>query len=109
MSYLIEAKDITVSYPDDRGEKQVILNDVGLRVRQGELVTVVGPSGCGKSTLLGMVLGSQFPTEGLVYVGGNQVKRVTRDCGIVYQNYCLLPHLTVLDNISIGPILDQTN
>jgi NitT/TauT family transport system ATP-binding protein len=109
MTNLIDAKDITVSYPDDDGETQTVLNNITLKISEGDLVTVVGPSGCGKSTLLSLVLGSAFPTMGTVCVGGKQVQRITRDCGIVYQSYSLLPHLTVLDNISLGPLLEQTS
>jgi NitT/TauT family transport system ATP-binding protein len=106
--YLIDVKNATVSYPSDDGGTRVILDDLTLKVRRGELVTVVGPSGCGKSTLLRLILGSQFPNSGTVLVDGKQVERVTRDCGIVYQNYSLFPHLTVLDNVALGPLLEHT-
>jgi NitT/TauT family transport system ATP-binding protein len=109
MTNMIEARDITVAYPDDDGDTQTILNNINLNISAGDLVTVVGPSGCGKSTLLSLVLGSAFPTKGVVTVAGKQVERITRDCGIVYQSYSLLPHLTVLDNISLGPLLEQTS
>ncbi len=105
---LIDVKDAVVSYPSAEGER-IILNHVNLQVRRGELVTVVGPSGCGKSTLLRLVLGSQFPNSGLVLVDGKQVARVTRDTGIVYQTYSLFPHLTVLDNVALGMVLEKTN
>ena len=108
MTYLIDATDVVVSYPTDDGGRKIVVNDVNFRVRKGELVTVVGPSGCGKSTLLRLVLGSQMPTTGQVLVDGNVVKRITRDCGIVYQDYSLFPNLTVLDNIALGPIVEQT-
>ena len=107
--YFVDAKNINVSYLQDDGNTRTILNDVSVRVRRGEFVTVVGPSGCGKSTLLRLVLGAQFPTAGSVLVDGKPVRRVTRDCGIVYQNYSLFPHLTVLDNIALGLVLEQTN
>ena len=108
MTYLIDATDVVVSYPMDDGSRKVVVNDVNFKVKPGELVTVVGPSGCGKSTLLRLVMGSQMPTTGSVLVDGTTVKRITRDCGIVYQNYSLFPHLTVLENIALGPILEQT-
>ena len=108
MTYLIDATDVVVSYPMDDGGRKVVVNDVNFKVRSGELVTVVGPSGCGKSTLLRLVLGSQMPTQGSVLVDGSTVKRITRDCGIVYQDYSLFPHLTVLDNIAMGLIIEQT-
>jgi NitT/TauT family transport system ATP-binding protein len=106
VAHLIELDDIEVSH--GRG-RNVILQDLDLRVRAGEFVTVVGPSGCGKSTLLNLVLGAHFPTSGTVLVEGEPVWRVTRDRGIVYQTYGLFPHLTVLDNIALGPVLEQTS
>jgi NitT/TauT family transport system ATP-binding protein len=109
MTTMIDAKNVTVSYPDDDGDTQTILNDITLTISAGDLVTVVGPSGCGKSTLLSLVLGSAFPTKGDVKVADKTVERITRDCGIVYQSYSLLPHLSVLDNISLGPLLEDTS
>ena len=108
-SYLIDAENVTVSYPLDSGGRKVVIDDVTMKVGKGELVTVVGPSGCGKTTLLRMVLGTQLPTSGIVLVDGKQVTRVNRDCGIVYQNYSLFPHLTVRDNIGLGIMLEETS
>jgi ABC-type nitrate/sulfonate/bicarbonate transport system ATPase subunit len=56
-----------------------------------------------------MILGSQFPTSGQSLVDGKPVSRVSRDCGIVYQNYSLFPHLSVLDNIAWGVVHEQTS
>jgi ABC-type nitrate/sulfonate/bicarbonate transport system ATPase subunit len=109
VNYFIDVQKISVSYAEEEGAIRTILNDISLRVRRGELVTVVGPSGCGKSTLLRLVLGAQFPTVGTVLVDGNKVERVNRDCGIVYQSYSLFPNLSVLDNICFGLVLEQTN
>lgn len=107
--FLIDLKGVKVSYPLPGGGRRTVLDGIELKVRQGEFLTVVGPSGCGKSTLLRMVLGSQSPTEGVALVDGKVVDRVTRDCGIVYQNYSLFPHLSVLDNIALGVILESTS
>lgn len=104
---LIDARDITVSYAKGHG-RQIILNDINIQVREGEFITVVGSSGCGKSTMLSLVLGSQSPTAGVVTVGGKQVERVDRDRGIVYQTYTLYKHLTVLENIALGLMLEHT-
>lgn len=111
MKYIIDSKNCTVSYPsaNKSGSRATVLNDITLLVQPGEFVTVVGSSGCGKSTVLRLVLGSQFPTEGVVLVNGKSVTRVTRDTGIVYQNYSLFPHLTMLENITAGPILEGTS
>ncbi len=106
----IKVTDATVHYPDkESGARRIVLNDISLNVRGGEFVTVVGPSGCGKSTLLRLVLGSQFPNEGSVAVDSKPVEQVCRERGIVYQKYSLFPHVTVRDNIALGPVLEETS
>lgn len=107
MTYMIDIQGASVRYPVKGGELTV-LNDISFKTRPGRFVTVVGPSGCGKSTLLRLLLGSQFPTEGTVLVDGKQVSRVGRDCSIVFQNYSVFPHLTVIDNIAFGVICEKT-
>jgi NitT/TauT family transport system ATP-binding protein len=85
-----------------------VFRDLDLIIREREFTTIVGPSGCGKSTLFRLILGSQFPTAGTVRVDGQPVEAVTPKTGIVYQRYSLFPHLTVADNIALGPLLHQT-
>lgn len=92
--------DVYKSYGD-----KVVLDDIDLAVNQGEIITVVGPSGCGKSTLLRLVLGQEFPTSGTILLGGRDVGFPDPTRGIVYQKYSLFPHLTVLDNVLMGPRL----
>ncbi len=110
--YLLVIEDVYKRYParkSDRasaGEKTV-LNDVDLRVRKGEFISVVGPSGCGKSTLLRMVLGSEQPSSGSVLINGKPVGGPGRERGIVFQRYSLFPHLTVRDNIVFGLDLEE--
>lgn len=106
--YLIDVRNASVSYPTENGPR-TILNDISLRVRQGELLAVVGPSGCGKSTLLRLVAGIQKPNQGSALVNGKVVSRVTRDCGMVFQNSLVYRHLTVADNIGLGIMLEKTN
>lgn len=82
--------------------QNVVLEDVNLRLSQGEFCTVVGPSGCGKSTLLRLILGQERPTSGRVQVGGEEIYEPSPERGIVYQRYSLFPHLTVVENIMAG-------
>jgi len=110
-TYLISLQGVEVSYPKNshrHGGRNVILNNVHLNIRAGEFLSLVGPTGCGKSTLLRLILGSQFPTRGKVLVDGQPVTSVSRDRGIVFQRYSLFPHLTVLENIAFGPLLERT-
>lgn len=91
----------------DYGPKRVLQN-ISLRVKPGEFVTVVGPSGCGKSTLLRLILGQEPPTAGQINVCGEEKYCPSSDRGIVYQRYSLYPHLTVLENIMLGGSLRLT-
>jgi len=90
----------------------LVLHDVNLRIAPGEIVSLVGPSGCGKSTLLRAILGTHPPRKGHVRIGpgeGQVVDSPGRDRGIVYQRYALFPFLTALDNVAVGPKLDETS
>jgi iron(III) transport system ATP-binding protein len=85
------------------------VRDVSLSVERGEVLAIVGESGCGKTTLLRLVAGLEVPTEGEVLLNGHvaSTPRGTlpperRGVGIVFQDYALFPHLTVLDNVTFG-------
>ncbi len=96
----VEFKDIRKVY----GRKEV-LSGVSITVREGELLSLLGPSGCGKTTLLRILAGFVTPTQGDVRVGGkllNPIPPNKRNVGMVFQNYCLFPHMTVYDNVTFG-------
>lgn len=83
----------------------VAVNDLTLSVASGELVALLGPSGCGKTTTLRMIAGFETPTEGSVLLGDRDVTGwppENRNCGMVFQNYALFPHLTVHQNVAFG-------
>ena len=78
---------------------------VDLRVRGGELVSLLGPSGCGKTTTLRMIAGLEDPTSGSVIIDGRDVTSwpvERRGVGMVFQTYALFPHLSVYDNVAFG-------
>jgi len=100
-TFTLETKDVVKKYPGKQGEKTV-LNRINLSLRRGEFCSVVGPSGCGKSTLLRLVLGDEVATSGTLLVDGAPVGAPDRTRGIVYQNYAIFPHLTVLKNVVLG-------
>ena len=93
----LQVEDVYKSY----GGK-VVLDNVDLSVQPGELCTLVGPSGCGKSTLLRLILGEEFPTAGSLRVDGLEIGPPDVRRGIVFQRYSLFPHLSVVDNVSLG-------
>ncbi|MFP9192410.1 ABC transporter ATP-binding protein [Natrialbaceae archaeon A-CW1-1] len=81
------------------------VDDVTLRVREGEFFALVGPSGCGKTTTLRLIAGFEHPTTGRIRFRGEDVTDVPpedRDIGVVFQNYALFPHMTVGENIAYG-------
>lgn len=78
------------------------VNQLTVTIPKGELVSILGPSGCGKSTTLFMLAGLYQPTDGAILFNGKDVTKLTpekRGIGMVFQNYALYPHMTVLQNI----------
>lgn len=94
---LLELQHVTQRY----GTTEV-LRDVNLRVAPGEFVAIVGFSGAGKTTLLSLMAGLLTPTEGAVRMRGEPVTGPGPDRGVVFQNYSLLPWLTVYGNIALA-------
>lgn len=84
----------------------IAANNISIKVREGELVSLLGPSGCGKTTLLRMISGLEDPTKGNIYLQGkliNNIKAYKRPINMVFQKYVLFPHLNVYENIAFGP------
>ncbi|MDQ0316234.1 ABC transporter ATP-binding protein [Amorphus orientalis] len=86
-----------------------VLTDVTLSVAPGEILCLLGPSGCGKTTLLRLAAGVEAQTEGVILLDGHEVAgpqgfvpAEERGLGLVFQDYALFPHLTVLDNVLFG-------
>lgn len=78
---------------------------IDLDIERGEMVSFLGPSGCGKTTTLRMIAGLETPDEGEISIRGqtmNDVPVHRRNIGMVFQNYALFPHMTVLENIAFG-------
>ncbi len=103
--HLAELRKVCKVYAD--GVPVWALLDVDLAVSPGEFVVVVGPSGCGKTTLLNILGLLDTPTSGKVFLGGEDVSRLSDDArsrlrrdvlGFVFQNYFLLPEFNVLEN-----------
>lgn len=88
-----------------------VLNDINLKVHHGERVVVCGPSGSGKSTLIRCINRLEQHERGEILVGGTAVTddrqavlEVRRDIGMVFQQFNLFPHMSVLENLKLGPI-----
>lgn len=88
----------------------MILDDVNLTVKQGEVIVIIGPSGCGKSTLLRCINALEPIQEGQILLDGEKIEpksknltQLRQKIGMVFQSYELFPHLSVLDNIMLAP------
>ncbi|MEA5512870.1 nitrate ABC transporter ATP-binding protein [Nodularia sp. UHCC 0506] len=88
-------------YPTSQGPYTVI-DGIDLKVREGEFVCLIGHSGCGKSTLLNMVSGFNTPTDGVVFLQDQPITEPGPDRMMVFQNYCLLPWLSVFENVYLA-------
>lgn len=86
-----------------------VLNQLNLKIADGQIVAVVGPSGCGKSTLLRAILGTHPPKAGEIRAAGEVIRRPSRSVGIVYQHYALYDFLTAQENVAFGLKLDETS
>jgi putrescine transport system ATP-binding protein len=87
------------------GDKPV-LHNISMEIGKGERFTLLGQSGCGKSTLLRMIAGFESPDKGKIWVEGHEISSLSiekRPVGMIFQNYALFPHMTVYDNIAVGP------
>lgn len=96
----ITIRDVGKSYGDVE-----IMRNINVEIEKGEFVVLVGPSGCGKSTLLRMVAGLEDISLGEIEIGGRVVNHLSpkeRDIAMVFQNYALYPHMTVLENMGFS-------
>jgi nitrate/nitrite transport system ATP-binding protein len=97
-STAIDINNVTVSFKTPKGTYTAV-KEISLTVQKGEIVSLIGHSGCGKSTLMGTISGMVKPTNGTVTANGKSVSGPGPDRGIVFQNYSLLPWLSVYRNI----------
>jgi len=96
----IRLEQITKQFDD-----KVILDNISLSVNEGEMIALVGPSGSGKTTALKLIAGLMDPTKGDIFINEESVTKVpaeNRGAVIVFQDYLLFPHMTVLENIAFG-------
>jgi nitrate/nitrite transport system ATP-binding protein len=98
----LSVRDLVKAYPKADGSDFVVLDGVNLSIGAEEYISVIGHSGCGKSTLLKIIAGLEEPTSGEVTLEGKLIRKPGADRMMVFQQYSLLPWLTVRDNIRLA-------
>jgi ABC-type Fe3+/spermidine/putrescine transport system ATPase subunit len=104
---MLELRAISKTWKPARGESRSLLRGLDLQVAAGETVAVLGPSGSGKSTLLKIIAGLEAPDAGQVWLDGRDISALPphrRQCGLLFQDFALFPHLNVQDNVAFGLI-----
>ncbi|WP_134683542.1 cell division ATP-binding protein FtsE [Brevibacillus migulae] len=109
---MIEMFDVWKTYPNGTNA----LKGINIRIEKGEFVYVVGPSGAGKSTFIKLMYREEKPTKGQIFLGGFNVSRikegqipfVRRSIGVVFQDFKLLPTLTVYENVAFAMEVIET-
>src|SRR4029079_15109902 len=101
-----QARRVAKSVPGANPDQGFLAVDhIALEVRDGEFFSLLGPSGCGKTTTLRMIGGFEQPTEGTIELQGEDVTWLPayrRNVNTVFQNYALVPHLTIFENVAFG-------
>ena len=104
---MIEVKHLSMKFGDLE-----VLKDINAQVKKGEVISVIGPSGTGKSTFLRCLNLLETPTGGEIFIEGEpilqkgtDVPRIRRKMGMVFQSFNLYAHLTVLENLTLGPVI----
>ena len=105
---MVELKNVDVHYTDGPKRQPDALNDINIRVNDGEFVFIVGDSGAGKSTLLKLLTREIQPSSGRVFVNGYNLKKLRnrklpqfrRSLGMIFQDFRLIPTLTVYENVA---------
>ncbi|NVK20475.1 MAG: ABC transporter ATP-binding protein [Methylocystaceae bacterium] len=105
---LVRFKDVQKTYDGEH----LVVKKLNLDIQRGEFLTLLGPSGSGKSTCLMMLAGFETPTHGDILLQGQAINNVPphkRDIGVVFQNYALFPHMSVVENVAFPLTVRKMN
>ena len=107
---MITVKHLSKIY-NDYGTPFTVLKDVNCEIKKGEVISIIGPSGTGKSTFLRCINRLETPTSGEIIIDGvnildrnADISKVRRKMGMVFQNFNLFNHLSILENVTVGPM-----
>ena len=98
---LLELDNVSKDY-GQAADRSVVLRNINLSIERGEFVAIVGYSGAGKTTLVSLIAGLIAPDSGSIAFEDRPVREPGPDRGVVFQNYSLLPWLSVLQNVQLG-------
>jgi iron(III) transport system ATP-binding protein len=107
---VLELQNLTKTF-GAQGEIRAVDN-IDLKIRQGEFITLLGPSGCGKTTTLRLIAGFEFPDSGQVILDGKIINNISpnkRPMSMVFQSYALFPHMSVFENVAYGLKIKRMN
>ena len=96
----VELRNVTKRFGSN-----MVIDNINLTIPQGQMVTLLGPSGCGKTTILRLVAGLEKPSEGQIFIDGEDVTHRSiqqRDICMVFQSYALFPHMSLGENVGYG-------
>jgi NitT/TauT family transport system ATP-binding protein len=99
---LLDVANVRRSFPRPGGDQLLVLDNVNLTLKEGEIVGLLGRSGSGKSTLLRLIAGLAHPQGGTLSYLGNPIDGPARGISMVFQSFALFPWLTVLENVQLG-------
>lgn len=99
---IFEVRHIDKSFKKDQRQQLLVLKDINFSLYEGEIIALLGKSGAGKSTLLRIIAGLIHPTRGEIYYRGEKVIEPVEGVAMVFQNFALMPWLTVLQNVELG-------
>lgn len=99
---VLETVNLKKSFPMSGGKEIIVLENINIRVMEGEFLSILGPSGAGKSTLLRIMAGLAAPSAGDIIYNGEPLKKVKPKIGMVFQSFALFPWLSVLENVELG-------
>src|SRR5580698_9131481 len=102
MAELLNVEHVRRTFPRGGGEELLVLDDVNLSLKEGEIVGLLGRSGSGKSTLLRLIAGLARPQGGSLTYLGNPIEGPADGIAMVFQSFALFPWLTVLENVQLG-------
>lgn len=98
---MIQIRNVSKAYytTKKKDTARIVLDNVSIEFQENEFVCLVGPSGCGKTTILNMIAGFESPTVGEITFKGEKIIKSSPERGVVFQEYSLLPWMSVIDNI----------